>query len=79
MSPRRFTAPAVGAGGCRPTDMRGIGFHGRGLSGAVWAGASSRGVYERPVRCRHTFGSGIGRRSPGRGQRGPDTSSGAGT
>lgn len=78
MSPRRFTAPAVGAGGCRPTDMRGPGFHGRGLSGAAWAGASSRGVYDRAVRCQLAFWSGIRKRSPGRDQRGPDTS-GAGT
>ena len=78
MSPRRFTAPAVGAGGCRPADMRGIGFHGRGLAGAAWAGVSSRGVYDRQVRCRLAFWSGLRRRSPGRDQRGPDTS-GAGT
>jgi len=58
--------------------MRGIGFHGRGLSGAAWAGASSHGVYDRPVRCRLPFWSGVSRRPPGRDQRGPDTS-GAGT
>jgi hypothetical protein len=69
---------AFGAGGCRPADLRGIGFHGRGLSGAAWAGSSSRGVYDRQVRCRLAFWSGIRRRSQGRGKRGPDTS-GAGT
>ena len=66
MSPRRFTAPAVGAGGCRPADMRGIGFHGGGVSGAAWAGASSRGVRDRPVRCRQLFWSGIRKSRPGR-------------
>jgi hypothetical protein len=78
VSPRRFTTPAVGAGGCRPAELRGSGFHGRGLSGAAWAGASARGVYDRPVHCRQTFWSGIRKRSSGRDQRGPD-SSGAGT
>jgi hypothetical protein len=58
--------------------MRGIGFHGRGLSGAAWAGASSRGVYDRPHRCRLAFWSGIRKRPTGRDERGPDTS-GAGT
>jgi len=39
VSPRRFTAPAVGSGGCRQADLRGIGFHGRGVRGAAWQGA----------------------------------------
>jgi hypothetical protein len=62
MSPRRFTAPAFGAGGCRAADLRGIGFHGRGVSGAAWAGARCRGVPDRPVRCGLAFWSGIRRR-----------------
>ena len=49
MSPRRFTAPAFGAGGCRPADLRGIGFHGRGVSGEAIADAMAefRGVLRR--------------------------------
>ena len=44
MSPRRFTAPAVGSGGCRQADLRGIGFHGQGMRGAAWQGVDTRGV-----------------------------------
>ena len=76
MSPRRFTAPAVGAGGCRPYEVRGASFHGRGVRGAAWGGADKRGVRDRVVRCGLVFWSGI-RRRPGRGSRGAD-SSGAG-
>ncbi len=73
MSPRRFTAPAVGSGGCRQADLRGTGFHGRGMRGAAWQGADARGVRDRVVRCRLTFWSGIRKRiSPG--DSGPDTS-----
>ena len=73
MSPRRFTAPAVGSGGCRQADLRGIGFHGQGMRGAAWQGADARGVRDRVVRCRLTFWSGIRKRT-GQGESGPDTS-----
>ena len=73
MSPRRFTAPVVGSGGCRQADLRGIGFHGLGLRGAAWQGADARGVRDRVVRCRLAFWSGL-TKSPGRGQRGTDPS-----
>jgi len=73
VSPRRFTAPAVGAGGCRQADLRGRGFHGRNLRGAAWGGADSRGVRDRVVRCRLAFWSGLTKK-PGRGQRGDDPS-----
>ena len=73
MSPRRFTAPAVGSGGCRQADLRGIGFHGQGMRGAAWQGADARGVRDRVVRCRLTFWSGITKRT-GPGETGPDTS-----
>ena len=73
MSPRRFTAPAVGGGGCRQADLRGRGFHGRGLRGAAWGGADSRGVRDRVIRCRAVFWSGV-TKDPGPGQRGADPS-----
>jgi hypothetical protein len=73
VSPRRFTAPAVGGGGCRQADLRGRGFHGRGLRGAAWGGADSRGVRDRVVRCRAVFWSGL-TKDPGRGHRGADPS-----
>jgi hypothetical protein len=69
VSPRRFTAPAVGSGGCRPADLRGLRTHGRGVLGGAWEGAGSRGVRDRVIRCRLSFWAGIDRR-PGRGQRG---------
>ena len=77
MSPRRFTAPAVGTGGCRLADLRGMSFHGHGVRGAAWAGADKRGVRDRVVHCRLVFWSGI-RGRPSRGSRGADPS-GAGT
>jgi hypothetical protein len=48
MNPRRFTAPVVGAGGCRAADLRGIGFHGRGVSDAAWAGVANDGARRPP-------------------------------
>jgi len=73
MSPRRFTAPAVGSGGCRSADLRGVRLHGGGVLGGAWEGADARGVRDRVVRCGLGFWSGIGRR-PGRSSRGTDTS-----
>ena len=73
MSPRRFTAPAVGSGGCRQADLRGIGFHGQGMRGAAWQGADARGVRDRVARCRAVFWSGL-TKDPGRGQPGADPS-----
>lgn len=79
MSPRRFTVPVVGAGGCRPADLHGIRtLHGHGVRGAAWAGSSTgTGDRDRVVRCRLAFWSGIRRNRPGRGQA-PDDTSGAG-
>jgi hypothetical protein len=76
VSPRRFTAPAVGTGGCRPSDLRGASFHGHGVRGAAWAGADKRGVRDRVVRCGLVFWSGITRRPGGRGRRLPGVDGG---
>jgi hypothetical protein len=73
VSPRRFTGPAVGSGGCRQADLRGVRLHGGDVRGGAWEGADSRGVRDRVLRCRLAFWSGIGRR-PGRSSRGTDTS-----
>jgi hypothetical protein len=76
VSPRRFTVPAVGAGGCRPFDLHGLRtWHGRGVRGAAWAGSNAHGVRDRVPRCCLAFYSGISWRPP-RDSR-PDDDSGA--
>jgi hypothetical protein len=77
VSPRRFTVPVVGAGGCRPFDLHGLRtWHGRGVRGAAWAGSNTHGVRDRVPRCSFAFWSGI-RNRPSSGGGSPDDTSGA--